>query len=150
MGILDTSKALELARERRLDLVEISVNANPPVCKIADYGKYQYAQEKKERKQKAKQKKSELKGIRIGFTTSSHDLGIKAKQAEKFLKQGHKARIEMRLRGREKAHKELAQEKIRNFLEMIPSEFKIEEDIKKSPRGFTVTIIQCQAKQTNQ
>lgn len=148
LGILDIAKALELAREKELDLVEISANANPPVCKITDYGKYQYAQEKKERKQKVKQKKSDLKGIRIGFTISPHDLEIKARQTEKFLKDGHKVRIDMRLKGREKAHRDLAEEKIKKFLEIISTEFAKEEGIKKSPTGFSVTI--CQAKQINQ
>ena len=146
LGILDTSKALEMAKDKGLDLVEVSANVQPSICKITDYGKYQYIQEKKERKQKAKQKKSELKGVRIGFTTSSHDLETKVKQVEKFLKQGHKVRIEMRLKGRERAHKDLAKEKIEAFLEMIPFEFKKEEDIKKSPRGFTVTICQVKLK----
>lgn len=148
LGILDTSKALGIAKDRGLDLVEISANAKPPVCKITEYGKYQYLQEKKERKQKAKQKKMELKGIRIGFSTSSHDLETKVKQIEKFLKEGHKVRIEMRLRGRERAHKDLAKEKIESFLEIISLEFKKEEDIKKSPRGIVVTL--CQAKPKNQ
>lgn len=89
-----------------------------------------------------------MKGIRIGFSTSSHDLETKVRQTEKFLKQGHKVRIEMRLRGRERAHKDLAKEKIEKFLEMISSDFRREEDIKKNPRGFTVTI--CQGKPTNQ
>lgn len=148
LGILDTSKSLELAREKGLDLVEISANTNPPVCKIINYGKYQYLQEKKERKQKTKQKKSELKGVRIGFTTSPHDLEIKARQIEKFLKDGHKVRIDMRLKGREKAHRDLAEEKVKKFLEMISIGFVKEEEIKKSPMGFTTTV--CQAKQINQ
>ena len=148
LGILDTLKALELAKERGLDLVEVSANVEPSICKITDYGKYQYLQEKKERKQKAKQKKMELKEIRIGFSTSNHDLETKIKQVEKFLKEGHKVRIEMRLRGRERAHKDLAQEKIKSFLEMISLEFKLEEEIKRSPRGMTITV--CQAKLKNQ
>ena len=113
---MDTSKAIELAKERELDLVEISNKTQPPICKIIDFGKYQYMQEKKQRKQKAKQRKIELKGIRIGFTTSPHDLETKAKQIEKFLKEGHKVRIDLRLRGREKAHGDLAREKLEKFL----------------------------------
>jgi translation initiation factor IF-3 len=148
LGILDTSEALQMAKDKNLDLVEIAPTVQPPVCKITDYGKYLYFQEKKERKQKAKQRKSELKGIRIGFTTSSHDLETKAGQIEKFLKQGHKVRIELRLRGRERAHKDLAQEKIKMFLEMFSFAFRIEEEIKKSPRGLTLTI--CPANQKNQ
>lgn len=147
MGILDTSKAIELAKEKELDLVEISNKTQPPICKIIDFGKYQYIQEKKERKQKAKQRKIELKEIRIGFTTSSHDLEIKAKQAEKFLKQGHKVRVELRLRGREKTHGDLAREKLESFLNMLPNAVK-EEEIKKNPWGINTTI--CQGKPKNQ
>jgi len=147
LGILDTSKAIELAKEKELDLVEISNKTQPPICKIIDFGKYQYIQEKKERKQKAKQRKIELKEIRIGFTTSSHDLEIKAKQAEKFLKQGHKVRVELRLRGREKTHGDLAREKLESFLNMLPNAVK-EEEIKKNPWGINTTI--CQGKPKNQ
>ena len=128
--------------------MEISAKVKPSICKITDYGKYQYLQEKKEKKQKAKQKKSELKGVRLGFTTSSHDLETKAKQAEKFLKQGHKVRIELRLRGRERAHKDLAREKLDSFIQMIPMEIKKEEEAKKNPRGIAVTV--CQVKAKNQ
>jgi len=131
-----------------LDLVEVSAKVKPSICKITDYGKYQYLQEKKEKKQKVKQKKSELKGIRIGFSTSTHDLETKAKQTEKFLKEGHKARIELRLKGRERAHKDLAREKLNSFIEMIPMEVKKEEEAKKNPRGIAVTI--CQIKPKNQ
>ena len=145
---MDTSKAIELARERELDLVEISNKTQPPICKIIDFGKYQYIQEKKQRKQKAKQRKIELKGIRIGFTTSFHDLETKAKQIEKFLREGHKVRIDLRLRGREKAHGDLAREKLEKFLSIIPFEFRKEEEIKRTPFGITTTI--CQGKPKNQ
>jgi len=148
LGILDTSEALKMAKDKNLDLVEIAPKVQPPVCKIVDFGKYQYAQEKKERKQKAKQRKSELKEVRIGFSTSAHDLETKAGQAGKFLKQGHKVKIELRLRGREKAHKDLAQEKIKMFLGMFSFAFRVEEEIKKSPRGLSIVI--CSANQKNQ
>ncbi|MFZ5559694.1 MAG: translation initiation factor IF-3 [Patescibacteria group bacterium] len=148
LGILDTSKAIEIAKERELDLVEISSKTQPPICKIINYGKYQYLQEKKERKQKAKQRRAELKEIRIGFTTSVHDLEIKAKQIEKFLKEGHKVKIDLRLRGREKAHGDLAKEKLEKFLGMFSFEFKKEEEIKKTPFGITTTI--CPGKPKNQ
>lgn len=148
LGILKTEEAIKIAKERGFDLIEISKNANPPVCKIIDYGKYRYTQEKKERKQQAHHKKGEIKGIRIGFAISVHDLGIRARQIEKFFKEGHKVVIEMRLRGREKAHFDLAKEKLESFLNTIPGGIKKEEEIKKSPQGFTVTI--CQGKQENQ
>ena len=145
---MDTSKAIELAKERELDLVEISNKTQPPICKIIDFGKYQYMQEKKQRKQKAKQRKIELKEIRIGFATSPHDLETKAKQIEKFLKEGHKVRIDLRLKGREKAHGDLAREKLEKFLSMFSFEFRKEEEIKRTPFGITTTI--CQGKPKNQ
>ncbi len=148
LGILDTSKAIELAKERELDLVEISNKTQPPICKIIDVGKYQYMQEKKERKQKAKQRKLEMKQVRIGFATSLHDLETKAKQIERFLKEGHKVRIELRLKGREKAHADLARTKLEKFLEIISFEFKKEEEIKRNPFGISTII--CQGKPKNQ
>ena len=140
LGTLDTYKAIEIARERGLDLVEIAPTVKPPVCKIIDFGKYKYQQAKKEQQQKAKQKKIEVKGIRIGLSTSSHDLEYKAKQSGEFLTGGNKVRIEIKLRGREKARQDLAREKLNNFLELIPTEHKIEEEPKRNPIGLTMTI----------
>jgi translation initiation factor IF-3 len=140
LGVLDTFKAIEIARDRGLDLVEIAPTVKPPVCKIIDYGKYKYQQAKKEQQRKAKQKKIEVKGIRIGLSTSSHDLEYKAKKVEKFLTEGNKIRIEMRLRGREKAHGDLAKEKLNNFLELVSVEHKIEEEPKRGPIGLIIII----------
>lgn len=148
LGVLKTEEAIRIAKERGFDLVEVSDKVQPSICKIIDYGKYKYAQEKKERKQKARQKIGEIKGIRIGFTTSLHDLEIRAHQIEKFFKEGHKVMIEMRLKGRERAHFDLAKEKLESFLNTIPGGIKREEEIKKSPRGLTITI--CPAKPENQ
>lgn len=127
-----------MARERGLDLVEIVPNTDPPVCKIIDFGKFKYQQAKKEKK--IKHKKSDVKGIRIGLKTSPHDLEHKAKQVNKFLKQGHKIRIELKLRGREKAHRDLAKEKIESFLSLISEKFKLEQEPRKCPSGMEVII----------
>lgn len=121
-------------------MVEIAPTAQPPVCKIIDFGKYKYQQAKKEQKQKAKRKEVEVKGIRIGFSTFTHDLKYKAKQAGKFLDEGNKVRVEIKLRGREKAYGNLAKEKLNNFLKLIPVTHKIEEEPKKNPVGFIMTI----------
>jgi translation initiation factor IF-3 len=147
LGILKTDEAMRTAKEKGLDLVEITENVQPPVCKIIEYGKYRYAQEKKEKKQHAHQKTGEIKGIRIGFATSPHDLEIRTRQIEKFFKQGYKVRIEMKLRGREKAHQDLAREKLESFIKMTSGAIK-EDNIQKSPQGFTVIV--CQGKQENQ
>lgn len=140
LGVLDTYQAIQIARDRGLDLVEIAPTAQPPVCKIIDFGKYKYQQAKKEQKQKSKQKEVEIKGIRIGLSTSQHDLTHKAKQTDDFLNEGNKVRIEVKLIGREKAHRDLAREKLNSFLQMISAAHKIEEEPKKSPSGLVMTI----------
>lgn len=140
LGEMPTQEALELARSKDLDLVEVAPNTRPSTCKISDYGKVQYIQAKQSRQQKAKQKKTEIKGIRLGVRTDSHDLGFKRKQAEKFLGKGHKVKVDLRLRGREKAHQDLAKTNLRNFVKSIETPHKIEEDVKKFPGGFNIII----------
>jgi translation initiation factor IF-3 len=134
-------KALQIAQERGLDLVQVTEKVDPPVCKIIDYGKYLYSLQKKEKEAKAK-RTGEIKGIRLGFNISPHDLETKAKQAEKFLKKGDKIRIEVRLRGREKAHSEVGKEKINQFLKILEKStpVKIEKELKREPRGLTMII----------
>jgi len=141
LGVVSLEKALQMAKERNLDLIRVTEKVTPPVCKIMDYGKYLYREEKKEKEIK-KQKGGEIKGIRLSFAMSSHDLEIRAKQTENFLREGNKIKIEMILKGREKAHEDFAREKIKNFLEnlqkLIP--VKIEKDLKKEFKGFTMII----------
>lgn len=104
------------------------------------YGKFQYQKSVKQRHQKVKQKKTEIKGIRLSLRIGQHDLAIKAKQTEKFLNQGNKVKIEIFLRGREKAHLDLAKEKLNDFIQLIPLAVKIEQEIKKQPRGLNMVI----------
>lgn len=137
MGV---AEAIQIAREKELDLVEIAPIAKPPVCKIMDYGKYQYQQSKQERLNKAKQKKIEVKGIRIGIRTDTHDLDFKKNQAEKFLKKGDKVKAEITLRGREKAHQDLARRTLSDFLKTIAVPYKMEQEIKRFPGGFNAII----------
>ena len=137
---MNVLEAIQIARARELDLVEIAPIAKPPVCKIMDYGKYQYQQSKQERLNKAKQKKVEVKGIRIGIRTDTHDLDFKKNQAEKFLKKGDKVKAEIVLRGREKAHQELARKALSDFLRTIAVPYKMEQEIKRFPGGFNAII----------
>ena len=141
MGVMETAAALALAREQGLDLIEISGTATPPVCKITEFGKFKYANEKFQREHGKKQKAAELKGIRIGFTTGRHDLEMRAKQIIKFLEGGDKVRIDMRLRGREKAHGILALQKFNEFLQMIPIEFKLEAPPRRFPQGLIAVAV---------
>lgn len=140
LGELLSSEALAIAKSRELDLVEVSPKANPPVCRITDYGKLQYQRNKQEQASKTRQKKVETKGIRIGVRTDEHDLLFKKNQADKFLKKGNKVKIEIRLKGREKAHQDLARENLNNFIKTIETPYRIEEDIKRFPQGFNLII----------
>ena len=140
MGVVETDKALQMAQDKGLDLIEIAPSVRPPVCRIMDYGKYQYQKSKQEKDQRAKQKKIETKGVRISFRIGQHDLEIKAKQAEKFLDQGHKVKVEMILRGREKGLFNMAKDKLNEFIKLIPLEVKLDQEIKRQPRGLYVTI----------
>lgn len=105
-----------------------------------EYGKYQYKKSQEEKQQKQKQKKTEIKGIRIGVKTGKHDLEIRARQAEKFLNKGNKVKIDMILRGREKALIDIAREKMNQFIGMIPVKVKIEQEIKRQPRGLSAVV----------
>ena len=129
-----------MAFEKELDLIEIAPNANPPVCRIMDFGKYQYQKTQVEKKQKTKQVKTDVKGVRISLGISKHDAEFKAKQAEKFLSQGHKVKIEIILCGREKGLFEIAQNKMKEFIEAIPMEIKIEQGAKRQQRGLGMVI----------
>jgi len=141
LGVMPPLRATEIAREKMLDLVEIAPKAIPPVCKIMDFGKYQYQKSREERQNKAKQRKVDIKGIRIGVRTDDHDLDFKKNQAEKFLKKGHKVKIEITMRGREKAHQDLARKNLVEFLKTISIPYKLEQEIKRFPGGFNVIII---------
>ncbi len=107
LGVLSKREALELAAERELDLVEISPNADPPVAKVVDWGKYNYQRTKQLQKQKRSSKTSELKQMRFGLKISDHDLGVKLKKVTSFLDEGHKVKITLFYRGREMAHKDI-------------------------------------------
>lgn len=141
LGVFTLEKALQIAKERELDLVQITEKVIPPVCKITDFGKYLYNSKKKKRGSGTK-KGSEIKGIRLSFKISPHDLETKAKIGEKFLKKGYRIRIEMKLTGREKIFFEPAKEKINQFLKIIEATIplKVERELKKEPRGLTMII----------
>ena len=139
---MPTHRALSMAREKGLDLVEVSPLSRPPVCKIMDYGQYQYKQEKAGRKQKAKQKKVDIKGIRISFKIGEHDLEIRRKRAQKFFSEGHKVRIEMLLRGREKAHQDIARDNMQKFADSLAGNIIFEQKVKKLGSKLSCILVQ--------
>ncbi len=139
IGIVSLAEALRFAQERNFDLIQVTEKIEPPVCKIMEYGKYLYWLQKKE---KGIKKSGEIKGVRLGFNISLHDLEVRVDQAEKFLKKGNLVKIEMILRGREKGLTDFAKEKIKKFLEILGKRvpIKIERELKRGPRGFTMII----------
>ena len=139
IGILKTSEALKLAQEHQVDLVEISPQANPPVAKLLDFDKYRYQQEKAAQEAKKKIKKITLKEIRLSVRIGQHDLDFKAKQALEFLGEGHKVRVDVRMRGREQAHPELAFDLIKRFQAMMTIPVVLEDGPRKL--GPVVSII---------
>lgn len=144
VGIMSREKALELAREKGLDLIEVAPMASPPVARIMDYGKYLYREEKEWRRQRAKQKKDLLKVIRLSLNTGLNDLKIKAKKTDEFLNEGLRVQIDLVLKGRAKYQKtfsDLAKRKIEDFLKIIAVPVKIISELKKQPRGWNVTVI---------
>jgi translation initiation factor IF-3 len=107
LGVMETRRALEMAREAGLDLVEIAPNAQPPVCKILDYGKFKYDTAKKQKEAKKKAHTVDIKGIRMRYGTDSHDLEYRVKDARRFLEEGNKVQVTLIFRGREVSHPEI-------------------------------------------
>ncbi|MED9947369.1 MULTISPECIES: translation initiation factor IF-3 [Peptostreptococcales] len=119
LGVMPTKEAQGLANNKNLDLVLISPNAKPPVCKIMDYGKYRYEQARKEKEAKKKQKTVNVKEVRLRPGIEQNDLNTKAKQAMKFLSKGDKVKVELRFRGRELGHKDLGKDVMLKFIEAV-------------------------------
>lgn len=116
---MPTKEAQAMANSKNLDLVQISPNANPPVCKIMDYGKFRYEQARKEKEAKKKQKTIVVKEVRLRPGIEQNDLNTKANNAIKFLKKGDKVKVELRFRGRELGHKDIGKEVMLKFLDII-------------------------------
>ncbi|WP_330385885.1 translation initiation factor IF-3 [Romboutsia timonensis] len=119
LGVMSAKEAQTIANNKNLDLVMISPNANPPVCKIMDYGKYKYEQSRKEKESKKKQKVVNIKEVRLRPGIEANDLNTKANQAIKFLKKGDKVKVELRFRGRELGHKDIGKEVMLKFIDIV-------------------------------
>lgn len=139
LGVLSITDALNLARDRGLDLVEVTDKAVPPVCKIIDFGKFQYQKEKKA-KEISKTHKVEVKNIRLSFNIAKHDIEMKAAQAQKFMEKGDRVRAEIVLRGREKAFGHMAKQKLEEFKTFIKIPTIVDQPIVKEPRGFYMLL----------
>jgi len=140
-GVLSARDALDKARSLGLDLIEISPNANPPVCRITDYGKFKYEQKKKDKEIKSKAHVTETKEAQVKIGTSTNDMSIKASKIAEWLREGHRVKIDLFLWGRYKYMEfNFLKERLERFLAIIPEGFKIAEEIKKSPKGLACTI----------
>lgn len=140
LGVMTTKKAIAEAEKLDMDIVVVAEKADPPVARIQDLGKFMYEKRKKQAKQRVKSKSSEVKGIRIGFKTGAHDWELRLNQADGFLEQGHKVKLEMRLRGRERYRTEIAIEKIREFVAAIPGGAKIEGAIGRTRGNLSAML----------
>lgn len=138
-GIIPIQEALEAAREAGLDLIEVAPSANPPVCKILDFGKYKYDQEKRQKEAKKKQKLVKMKEIRMQPKIEEHDLQFKAKHIREFLEDGNKVKVTVRFKGRELAHTELGRDVLEKVLEYVEDGFNI--DKKPAMEGRAMSMI---------
>ena len=127
MGIVSSAEALRLAEEQNLDLVKIAAQANPPVCKIMDYGKYRFEMLKKQKEAKKNQKMVELKEIWLSMTIDVGDLTVKARQAQKFLAGGNKVKVSIRMRGRQNAHSNLGVDVMNRFFALVGNDAVMEK-----------------------
>ena len=140
LGTLNIKEAIETARQEGLDLIEISPNANPPVCKIIDVGKYKYDLQKKANKAKKKQKKIELKEIKLRPVTETHDYNFKLKNAQKFLSKGDKVKFTIRFKGRELQHSNLGHDLMNKIQEDIKLVGKVEMNPKFDGKQMIMVI----------
>ena len=140
LGIINTNKAISMAKEEGLDLIEIAPNAKPPVCKIIDMGKYKYEAQKKANKAKKRQKKIELKEIKLRPVTETHDYNFKLKNALKFLSKGDKVKFTIRFKGRELQHSNLGHDLMNKIQEDIKLAGKVEMNPKFEGRQMIMVI----------
>ncbi len=140
IGIVSLQEALERADEEGLDLVEVSPQAEPPVVKVMDYGKYKYEASKRAHKAKAKTKQVQLKEVKFRPKTGQHDYEVKLKNAIRFLKQGNRVKITMRFRGREMLHQEIGQDFLDRIEEDLSEYGKVEQQPKLEGRQMTMMI----------
>ena len=140
LGVVNFRSALEMAQEKKLDLVLVAPQANPPVCKIMNYGKYKFEQAKKEKEAKKKQKAVEIKEIRITPNIEEHDFGFKAKNARKFIEDGNKLKITVRFRGREVNNAHLGEEVLNKFIENLSDIANVDRAPKLEGRNMFIML----------
>ncbi|HCA38592.1 MAG TPA: translation initiation factor IF-3 [Phycisphaerales bacterium] len=148
VGIIDVRDAVQMAVDAELDLVEVSPEADPPVCRILDFGKYRYEQSKKEKSNRAKSKALEMKEVRLGrsMKIDPHDIAIRMDQARKFLMEGHKVQIVQNFRGREMLHKERGNVRMKEVIEHLSDVSKVEMPPRMAGRRMSLILSPDKAK----
>ena len=141
MGEKTLEEALALALEQGLDLVEVAPKAVPPVCKLMDYGKYLYRQNKIEQKHKKMQKQGEMKGIRLSYSIGQHDLETKIRQAEGFLKARNSVKVTLMFKGREASHSDIGRDKMKFFMEALKEVSQVEDAPKKQGNSMFMVLV---------
>lgn len=141
LGVLSLADALAAADAANLDLIEISPNAKPPVAKIMDFGKYRYDTGQKESEMRSKSHVTETKSVQVKIGTGENDQLLKASRAAQWLEEGHRVKVDLFLWGRYKyMDQTFLKERLDRFLKIIPTEYKVADEMKKSPKGFTTTL----------
>jgi len=145
LGVMGLEKALQEAEGRHLDLIQVTEKVTPAVCKIMDYGQFKYERDKKLQKQKVKSKKTDTKGIRLSVRIGEHDLQVRYNKAKNFLLKGDKVKIEIRLRGRERQHPEVAAANINKFVKQLQADSElsviVEEGLTKQETSFNMLLV---------
>ena len=149
LGTFPTSEALQIAKNKSLDLVEVSPKMRPPICRIMDFGRYKYEEKKKQSKAKKRQIQIDLKEIKLRPKTDNHDLDFKVKHIRRFLNDGHKVKLTVRFRGREITHPEAAERQIHTILDLVQDEGMLESGPKMEGRAMTALIF-AKGKKKNQ
>ena len=140
LGVMPVKEAMKLAQEAELDLVKIAPKAQPPVCKIIDYGKYRYELARKEKEAKKKQKTVEVKEVRISPNIDTNDLNTKVNNAKKFIAKGNKVKVTLRFRGREMAHMQQSKHILDDFAEMLAEVAVVEKPVKLEGRSMSMVL----------
>jgi len=140
LGVMKTLDAINVAKDRKMDLVEIAPNNNPPVCKIIDYGKFKYQEQKKKNEAKKKQKTIETKEIKIRPGTGEHDYQVKIKNANKFIKEGNRVKFSLRFKGREMEHSNLGIQMLRRVKEDLIEVIRVEMEPKIEGRQAFLVV----------
>ena len=148
LGIMSAQDALEKAEEAGLDLVKISPNAVPPVCKLMDYGKFKFEQTKREKEARKNQHIVEVKEVRMSPSIDSNDFNVKLRNAQKFLADGNRVKVSIRFRGREMAHTEIGRDLLLKFAEQCADVAVVDKDPKLEGRFMSITLSVKQVKET--